>query len=72
MQKSDSIKVGSELGSNLPVVVGKCPSCGTGDRSMVLIDFVPNGVNPEHSTIYFKCLCCMNITQRKICDVAKG
>ena len=72
MQSENAIKIATEGGSSLPVVVGNCPSCGAGDRSMVLIDFVPNGHRPEHSTVYFKCLCCLSLTQKKVCDVAEG
>jgi hypothetical protein len=69
---SKPIVIATEMGSSLPVVVGDCPSCGVGERSMVLIDFVPNGYRPEHSTIYFKCVCCMTITQKKICEVSES
>jgi phosphoribosyl 1,2-cyclic phosphodiesterase len=71
-QKSKAIMIASEVGSNVPVVLGECPTCGAGDRTMVLIDFVPNGKSPEHSTLYFKCLSCFNINQRRICDVAES
>ena len=44
MERSKDIILGSEKGSSLPVVVGKCPSCGLGDRSLVLVDFKHNKV----------------------------
>jgi len=72
MQNNSNISIANERGSSLPVVVGNCPSCGVGDRSLVLIDFVPNGHELKYSTVYFKCMCCMNITQKRICDVAEG
>jgi len=72
MQSNKDIVIATEGGSSLPVVLGKCPSCGAGDRSMVLIDFVPNGAQPEYSTIYFKCISCMSITQKRVCDVSEG
>lgn len=72
MQRSnDHIVIATDGKSTLPIVVGKCPSCNSGDNSMVLIDFVPNGYRPEHSTIYFKCMCCMSITQKKVCEVSE-
>ena len=71
MAVNNSIKIATEYGNDLPVVIGDCTSCGSGDRSLVLIDFVPNGHQPEYSTIYFKCLCCMNIIQKRVCEVAE-
>jgi len=70
-QSNELIRICSEVGSNVPVVIGHCPNCGSGDRSMVLIDFVPNGHQPEHSTLYIKCLVCTTITQKKIIEVAE-
>ena len=55
---------------NLPVVIGDCPSCGNGDRSLILIDYVPNLKSDIDSIIYLKCLNCTDIIQRKIKDVA--
>jgi len=71
MLPNNELRVCSELGSNVPVVIGNCPSCGSGDRSLILIDFVPNGLQPEHSTLYFKCISCTTITQKKIIEVAE-
>lgn len=70
MQSNKGIVIATEGGSSLPVVLGNCPSCGNGDRTLVLIDFVPNGVSPEYSTIYFKCINCMSITQKRVCEVS--
>jgi len=71
MQRNDDIKVCSEVGSNVPAVVGNCPSCGLGDRSLIIIDFVRNTQLPEHSTVYLKCMGCSTITQKKIIDIAE-
>jgi len=71
-QKSNDIIIANEGGSNLPVVIGNCPSCGLGDRSMILIDFVQNHIDSKFSTLYFKCIACAKITQKRICDVAEG
>ena len=71
MQKSNDILIANEGGSTLPIVIGSCPSCGCGDRSLILIDFVPNPVNVESSTIYLKCIKCFSITQKRVCDVAE-
>ena len=70
LQKSNELKVCSEVGSNVPIVLGHCPQCGLGNRTMILIDYVPNGYQPEHSTLYFKCINCSTITQKKIIEVA--
>lgn len=68
---NNELRVCSEVGSNVPVVIGTCSHCGMGDRSMILIDFVPNGYQPEHSTLYFKCIGCSTITQKKIIEVVE-
>ena len=57
---------------SLPVVLGDCPSCKSGPRSMILIDFVPNLGKPDNSTVYLKCISCDSIHQRKIKEVAEG
>jgi len=67
MEKSNTITVASD--GNLPVVIGDCPSCGSGDRSMILIDYVPNLKNSIDSTVYLKCICCNTIHQRKVKDL---
>jgi hypothetical protein len=73
MQRSDEqrIKVCAEPGSNVPVVVGDCPKCGSGKRSLVLTNFAMNGRNPQASMVYFKCLACMSVIEKKIIDVAE-
>lgn len=71
MQSNKGIVIGTEGGSNLPVVVGNCPSCSSGPRSLVLIDFVPNIRLPEYGTLYFKCIKCFNITQKRVCEVTE-
>jgi hypothetical protein len=70
MQKSNSIQIVGD--GSVPVVIGDCPSCGSGDRSMILIDYVPNMGNPENSMVYLRCMCCSSIHQRKIKEVAEG
>ena len=71
MQRSKEIKVGTEGGSNLPVVVGNCPSCESGPRSLILLDFVPNLRSPEHGNLYFKCLKCFTIVHKRVCEVTE-
>jgi hypothetical protein len=57
---------------SLPVVLGDCPNCKLGPRSLILIDFVPNLGKPDNSTVYLKCISCNSIHQRKIKEVAEG
>ncbi|CAB5220929.1 hypothetical protein UFOVP247_58 [uncultured Caudovirales phage] len=58
------------LDGNLPVIVGECPKCNSGDRGLVLVDFVNNPVSPDSSTVYLKCLCCTAVYQTNIKEVA--
>ena len=72
MQKSDeNIRVCNELGSNLPVVVGNCPKCGSGNRSLILTNFALNGRNPRASMVYFKCIACMSTIGKLITEVSE-
>lgn len=72
MQKSnDQIKICAEAGSNTPVVIGNCPHCGLGSRSLILMNFALNGHNPQASKIYFKCLGCMHLIEKTIIEVAE-
>ena len=70
-QSDDQIRVCNEGGSNLPVVIGNCPRCGSGNRSLILTNFALNGRNPQASMIYFKCIACLSTIERRIIDVAE-
>lgn len=54
------------LDGNIPVVIGECPKCHNGDRSLILVDFVSNPVHPNKSTIYVKCMQCTGVYQTNI------
>jgi len=55
------------LDGNLPVIVGECPKCKrSGDRSLILIDYINNPVNPLSSTLYIKCIRCTSVFQTNI------
>ena len=72
MQKSDDdIRVCSEIGSTVPVVIGNCPKCGSGNRSLVLTNFALNGKNPRASMVYFKCIACMSVIEKLITEVSE-
>ena len=70
-QSDNKIKICAEEGSSLPVVVGNCPICGSGNRSLVLTNFALNGRNPKASMIYFKCIACFNTIEKRIIEVAE-
>ena len=71
MQKSKKIRVCTEAGSTLPITVGDCPACGVGDRSLILMGFFPSMLGPMYNELFFKCLCCQQVTVRRICEVAE-
>jgi hypothetical protein len=72
MQKSDEhIRVCAEVGSSVPVVIGNCPKCGSGNRSLVLTNFALNGRNPQASMIYFKCIACLSVIEKLLIEVAE-
>lgn len=64
------IFIGAEDGGRIPVVIGKCPGCGVGERSLIIIDFISNPKQSvTHNVVYLKCLCCDQVFQKKIIDV---
>lgn len=69
---SDTKPIRMYLDGNLPIIVGDCPSCGVGDRSLILIDYVHNPVNEDRSTVYVKCVSCSNVFQTNIKEVSHG
>jgi hypothetical protein len=71
MQSKNKILIGTERGSNFPVVVGSCPHCNIGNRSLILVDFVPNGFRPEYSMVYLKCIGCTSLLQKKVGEVTE-
>lgn len=60
------------LDDNIPIVIGKCPSCHAGDRSLILIDYVHNPHYEGKSTVYMKCMACFGVFQRTIREMASG
>ena len=65
---SESIFVADENG--LPVIIGRCPSCKRGTRSLILVDFVPKA-KANASSVYLRCLCCSSIHHRQIKDITE-
>ena len=70
-QSDNKIRICAERGSNIPVVIGDCPNCGSGNRSLVLTNFALNGRNPQASMIYFKCVSCMSLIEKRIIEVSE-
>lgn len=60
------------LDGNLPIIVGDCPNCGVGDRSLILIDYVHNPKHEGMSTCYLKCVACTNVIQTNVKEVSHG
>jgi len=70
-QRSKKIRVCSEAGSSVPVVVGECPACHLGDRSLILLGYLPSFMGPAHNELFFQCVCCNEITVRRVYEVAE-
>ena len=70
MQENKNIILASEKGSNLPVVVGSCPSCGLGTRSLVLVDYRHNKYFPDQGLINFQCIGCSNYIIKRVFEVS--
>ena len=50
------IRVVNDMG--VMSVVGECPSCQTGNRTLIITDFVQNFFSSTSSTVYMKCIVC--------------
>lgn len=68
-KRSKSIRVVNDMG--VMSVVGECPSCQRGDRSLVIIDFVPNYFSSISSTVYMKCLTCDTTYESQVSALAE-
>lgn len=68
--QEDNIVLATEKGSNLPVVVGSCPTCGLGTRSLVLIDYKHNKFFPDQGLINFQCIGCADIIIKRVFEVS--
>lgn len=44
---------------NVPVIVGNCPTCNTGSRSLILIDYNKKS-KYNNDLLHIKCACCFN------------
>ena len=66
----NDIKVCGEIGSNVPVVVGDCPHCGLGNRSLILMGMFMNELHPQLSKLFFTCVGCGVTTERNLTEVA--
>jgi len=69
MSNPEQVIVGMDR--NVPVIQGSCPKCNIGNRSLILIDFVPNYTKSEDGIIYMKCIGCFTIYQTKVKFVAE-
>lgn len=69
--KNDSKDVVIVVDNNVPVVKGQCQTCNSGDRSLVIVDFVPSRLHNVNSTVYIKCMCCNSVYQTKVKDVSR-
>lgn len=69
MDNPEQVIVGMDR--NVPVIQGSCPKCNIGNRSLILIDFVPNYTKSEDGIIYMKCIGCFTIYQTKVKFVAE-
>lgn len=55
----------------LPILLGECPNCRRGDRSLIIVDFVPNKKHNTESTLYVECIACSSLYQSKVKHVAQ-
>ena len=71
-QNDKKIRVCSEAGSSIPVVVGSCPACNISDRALILLGYLPSFMGPAYNELFFKCMCCQEVAVRRVYEVAEG
>jgi len=64
MNDPEQVIVGMDR--NVPVIQGSCPKCNIGNRSLILIDFVPNYSKSEDGIIYMKCVGCFTVYKTQV------
>ncbi len=57
--------------NNVPVIRGECTQCKRGDKSLVIVDFVPSRLHNINSTVYIRCVCCNSLYQTKVKDLSR-
>jgi len=67
--ENNTISVVTDRG--VPSIIGECPNCHSGDRSLIIADFVPNRLMPVESTVYITCIGCSSIFQTKTKHISK-
>lgn len=73
-EKRKTLEIGSvssAIDRGVPVLVGDCPSCRRGERSLIIVDFVPNYLREIDSTVYIRCVCCSELYQTRVKYIAE-
>lgn len=68
-KRSKAIRVVNDMG--VMSVVGECPSCHRGDRSLIIVDFIPNYFSSISSTVYMKCITCDTTYESQVSALAE-
>lgn len=70
MPSNSNIFICAEM-DGLPVIVGKCPKCNNGDRSLILTDYIPNPFAPENGAVFLQCIGCSSMFKKRIYEVTE-
>jgi len=63
------IRVVNDMG--VMSVVGECPSCQTGERSLIITDFIQNFFSSTQSTVYMRCIACDTTYETTVSSLAE-
>jgi len=68
-RRSNGIRVINDMG--VMSVVGQCPSCHRGERSLIIVDFLPSPFSSISSTVYMKCIVCDTTYESQVSALAE-
>lgn len=56
---------------NMPMIIGECSKCQTGDRSLVIINYMKNNHGEHLNMVKIKCISCFKETYKYVNEITK-
>lgn len=56
---------------DIPVVIGECPKCRRGERSLVIVDYIKNTRNKDLNLVKIECVACSKELLRYVNEVTE-
>lgn len=73
MDKNNKIsKIVIEEEDDIPVLRGPCPRCNSGDKTLIIINFVKNTRNERLNIVKIKCISCLKEYYKYVAELTKN